>query len=112
MQLHTFQTPQGILHKTIGGTKVPEDRKHEILSVIAEEVPIDLAMMDDETTVADLGISSLDLIEIIFKIEGHYGIAVPSDGPFQSTDVKISTLVEQVEKLLDAQGSSAAKSKA
>ncbi len=77
-------------------------RKREILEVIAEEASIDPAKLDAETTVAELGISSLDLIEIIFKIEGHFGIEVPSEGPLQNTDVKVSVLVDYVEKLLEA----------
>ncbi|MFG1346956.1 acyl carrier protein [Xanthobacter autotrophicus DSM 431] len=79
-----------------------DGRKGEILAVIAEEAGVDPAIVDRDTSVADLGIGSLDLIELIFKIEERFGIEVPSEGPLENTDVKVFELLEHVEKLMDS----------
>lgn len=86
--------------------------KQDILLVIAQDASIDPALIDDETTVAELGISSLDLIELIFKIESRFGIEVPAEGPLQSTDVKVSALVDYVAQLVAKQGATAGGAKA
>ncbi|QRG06533.1 acyl carrier protein [Xanthobacter dioxanivorans] len=75
-------------------------RRNEILAVIAEEAAVDPAIVDRETSVADLGIGSLDLVELIFKIEERFGIEVPSSGPLENTDVKVFELLDFVEKLI------------
>ncbi|WP_374254615.1 acyl carrier protein [Xanthobacter sp.] len=77
-------------------------RRAEILAVIAEEASIDPTIIDAETSVADLGIGSLDMVELIFKIEERFGIEVPSQGVLESNDVKVFALLEAVEQLIDA----------
>ena len=79
------------------------DRKAEILKVIAAEASIDPAIIAPDTSVADLGISSLDLIELIFKIEERFGVEIPSDGgPLENTNVKVFELLDAIEKIIDA----------
>ncbi|MEP9352575.1 acyl carrier protein [Xanthobacter sp. KR7-65] len=77
-------------------------RKAEILAVIAEEASVDPAIVDADTSIADLGIGSLDLIELIFKIEERFGIEIPSQGPLESTDVKVFALLDAIEQMIDA----------
>lgn len=79
-----------------------EGRRSEILEVIADEASIDPAIVDADTSVADLGIGSLDLIELIFKIEEKFGIEIPSEGPLENSDVKVFELLDHVQRLLDA----------
>ncbi len=74
----------------------------EIVEFISAEVGVDSSLMTADTPVADLGISSLDLIETIFKLEGRFGIEIPNDGPLNSSDVTVGTLVEHVATLLAA----------
>lgn len=76
-------------------------RRAEILAVIAQEASVDPAIVDADTSIADLGIGSLDLIELIFRIEERFGIEVPSQGPLESTDVKVFALLEAIEQLID-----------
>lgn len=76
-------------------------RRAEILAVIAEEASIDPAIVEADTSIADLGIGSLDLIELIFKIEERFGIEIPPQGPLESTDVKVFALLEAIEQLID-----------
>lgn len=85
-----------------------EARRRQILTAIAEEAAVDPAIVDEQTSVADLGIGSLDLVELIFKIEDHFGIEIPSEGALEGTDVKVFALVDQVVALVDAKAGKAA----
>lgn len=75
----------------------------EIVDFISGEVGVDSSLLTADTPVAELGISSLDLIETIFKLESRFGIEIPNDGPLSGNDVTVGTLVEHVAALLAAQ---------
>lgn len=75
----------------------------EIVEFISSEVGVDASLLTPETPVSELGISSLDLIETIFKLESRFGIEIPNDGPLNGNDVTVGTLVEHVAELLQAQ---------
>ncbi len=74
----------------------------DIVEFIAGEVNVDAKLLTPDTHIADLGISSLDLIETIFKLETRFGIEIPNDGPLNGNDVTVGTLVEHVAALLAA----------
>lgn len=74
----------------------------EIVAFIADEVGVDASLLAPETPVSELGISSLDLIETIFKLESRFGIEIPNDGPLSGSEVTVGTLVEHVASLLAA----------
>lgn len=72
--------------------KATED---ELLDLIAEEAIIDRAKLTREATLGDLGISSLDLITMLFELEERWGVVIEeADMP------KMSTLGEMVDFLL------------
>ncbi len=75
----------------------------EIVAFISGEVGGDASLLTPDTPVAELGISSLDLIETIFKLESRFGIEIPNDGPLSGNDVTVGTLVDHVAELLAAQ---------
>lgn len=75
----------------------------EIVDFISGEVGVDASLLTPDTPVAELGISSLDLIETIFKLESRFGIEIPNDGPLSGSEVTVGTLVEHVAELLAAQ---------
>jgi len=75
----------------------------EIVDFISGEVGVDSNLLTPETPVSELGISSLDLIETIFKLESRFGIEIPNDGPLSGNDVTVGTLVQHVADLLAAQ---------
>lgn len=79
-----------------------DPRVSEIIDFIAGEVGVDRSLLNAGTPVADLGISSLDLIETIFKLESRFNIEIPNDGPLNGNDVTVGTLVDHVAALLDA----------
>lgn len=75
----------------------------EIVAFISGEVSVDASLLTPDTPVAELGISSLDLIETIFKLESRFGIEIPNDGPLSGSEVTVGTLVDHVAELLAAQ---------
>lgn len=78
-----------------------DPRIEDIIALVAGEAGIDPKMIDASTPVADLGISSLDLIETIFKLESRFGIEIPNDGPLNNTGVTVGALIDEVLALLD-----------
>lgn len=74
----------------------------EIVAFISGEVGVDANLLTPDTPVAELGISSLDLIETIFKLESRFGIEIPNDGPLSGSEVTVGTLVDHVAELLAA----------
>lgn len=67
----------------------------ELLDLIAQEAIIDLSKLVREATLEDLGISSLDLISMLFELEEKYGVVIEEgDMP------QMSTLGEMVDFLL------------
>lgn len=74
----------------------------EIVAFIADEVGVDASLLSRETPVAELGISSLDLIETIFKLESRFDIEIPNDGPLSGNGVTVGALVDHVAELVAA----------
>ncbi|MFC3070636.1 acyl carrier protein [Phenylobacterium soli] len=67
----------------------------ELLDLIAQEAIIDRSKLVREATLEDLGISSLDLISMLFELEEKYGVVIEEgDMP------QMSTLGEMVDFLL------------
>jgi len=48
----------------------------ELLDLIAEEAIVDRTTLKREAPLGDLGISSLDLITMLFELEERYGVVV------------------------------------
>jgi acyl carrier protein len=72
--------------------KATED---ELLDLIAEEAIVDRKLLTREATLADLGISSLDVITMLFELEEKYGVVIEEGDMPQMT-----TLGEMVDFLL------------
>ena len=67
----------------------------ELLDLIAKEAIIDREKLTRDATLEDLGISSLDVISMLFELEERYGVVIEEgDMP------QISTLGEMVDFLL------------
>jgi acyl carrier protein len=48
----------------------------ELLNLIANEAILDRQKLKREATLDDLGISSLDVITLLFELEDKYGVAI------------------------------------
>jgi acyl carrier protein len=68
--------------------------QQEIFEIIAKQAKIDIATIKADSTLKDLGVASLDAIEVIFDIEEHFNINLPNE----DTDFEAGT----VEHLVDA----------
>jgi acyl carrier protein len=67
----------------------------ELLDLIAKEAIIDREKLTRDATLEDLGISSLDVISMLFELEEKYGVVIEEgDMP------QMSTLGEMVDFLL------------
>lgn len=67
----------------------------ELLDLIAAEAILDRAKLTREATLDDLGISSLDVITLLFELEDKFGVAIEEgDMP------PVTTLGELVDFLL------------
>ncbi|MCK0198679.1 acyl carrier protein [Ancylobacter sp. 6x-1] len=86
-----------------------DPRISEIIDFIAAEVGVERGLLTPQTPVADLGISSLDLIETIFKLESRFDIEIPNDGPLNGNDVTVGALVDHVAALLAAKSGGTAE---
>ena len=73
----------------------------QVFEIIAKQAKIDVATIKPESTLKDLGIASLEAIEVIFDIEEHFNITFPDQqGANFDTDTAQS-LVDAVQKALD-----------
>ncbi len=71
----------------------------QITEIIAKQAKVDPAMIRPESTLKDLGVASLDAIEVIFDIEEHFDITFPDQGTNFDTDT-VQSLVDAVNKAL------------
>ena len=75
--------------------------QQQVFEIIAKQAKIDISTIKPESTLKDLGIASLDAIELIFDIEEHFDINFPEQqGANFDTDTAQS-LVDAVQKALD-----------
>jgi acyl carrier protein len=78
-----------------------DSTQQQIFDLIAKQAKIDVATIKPESTLKDLGIASLEAIELIFDIEEHFDITFPDQqGANFDTDTAQS-LVDAVQKALD-----------
>ena len=79
----------------------------KIIKIIAEQAVLETSDVTKESTLEDLGIDSLGLVESIFAIEEEFDITVPfnANEPTNSDfDISsISKIIEVVERLLKEQ---------
>lgn len=76
----------------------------KIIAIIAEQAVLDVADVTMDSTLADLGVDSLGLVEAIFAIEEAFDISVPfnaNDPGASGFDLtSVATLVAAVEGLM------------
>lgn len=69
-------------------------------SILADEFKLSPAQLEPEARLADLGVDSLNLIELIFKLEDRYNLKIKDDG---RQLVTIKDVVGYVDELLAQQ---------
>jgi acyl carrier protein len=76
-----------------------ESTQDTIFAIIAKEAHIPLEKITLQSTLKDLEIDSLDVVQIIFELEDRFGITLPDKDPAIDTE-SVSGLVAAVEKLV------------
>ena len=76
-----------------------ENTQDTIFAIIAKEAHIPLEKITLQSTLKDLEIDSLDVVQIIFELEDRFGITLPDKDPAIDTE-SVSGLVAAVEKLV------------
>jgi len=75
--------------------------QQQVFEIIAKQAKTEVANVKPESTLKDLGVASLEAIEMIFDIEEHFDINFPEQqGANFDTDTAQS-LVDAVQKALD-----------
>lgn len=82
--------------------------QEQVIAIIAEQALIEPSEVSLESTLDDLGIDSLGLVEAVFAIEETFDVQVPfnandpSDSAFDITNVQ--SMIKAVEGLVAAAG--------
>ncbi|MGH8158353.1 MAG: acyl carrier protein [Rhodanobacter sp.] len=75
--------------------------QQELFEIIAKQAKIDVAIIKPESTLKDLGIASLEAIELIFDIEEHFDITFPDQQGANFDSDTVQSLIDAVQKALD-----------
>lgn len=60
--------------------KLSESQKQDINEMIADKLGIDVEKIGNESKLEDdLGVDSLDIVELVMKLEEMYDISIPDD---------------------------------
>lgn len=85
-----------------------DDVSERVAEIIAEQAMLDPSAIKPETTLNDLGLDSLALVEVVFGIEEAFDISVPfnaNEPKASDFDIsKVSHIVSGVKSLLAAKG--------
>ncbi|MBO6897210.1 MAG: acyl carrier protein [Shimia sp.] len=79
--------------------------KERVIAIVAEQAVLEPSDVTMESTLEDLGIDSLGLVESIFAIEEEFDISIPfnANEPENSEfDISsVATIIAGIEKLVD-----------
>jgi len=74
-----------------------QETAHKIISIIAEKLHIDAATISPQSTLQDLGADSLDMVDIIMKIEEDFSIEINDEDAEKLCNVQ--DVIDYVHKL-------------
>lgn len=75
----------------------------EILDVVAQKALIDRSLLKPDVKLADLNVSSLDLVEVMFALEDKFSLQLPFNANTSLGDFKtLGDVIAMVEKQLAA----------
>ena len=68
-----------------------------VMQIVAQTAGVEAAAIKPDSTIQDLGVASLDAIDMIFKIEEVFGIEL-GDDQLDLKSASVATLVQAVER--------------
>ena len=78
--------------------------RDEVIAIIAKQTKLDPATIHSDSTLKDMGVASLDAIEVIFDIEECFDVTFPDQGTNFDTD----TVQHLVNAVIEAKTAKAA----
>jgi acyl carrier protein len=81
-----------------GRSDVTDDVTVRVLRVIADNQKKDLSLVNVDSSFEELGIDSMDAVNIVFALENEFGINVPDEQ--MKTIRSVRDIVEGVQKLV------------
>ena len=81
------------------GLKPMSDIKDRVKDILAEECAVDRAALTDDARLDDVGISSVDMVQVIFAIEEEYGISI-GDGDIGLEIETVGEVTDAVAKVI------------
>jgi acyl carrier protein len=75
--------------------------QQQVFEIIAKQAKVDVANVKPESTLKDLGVASLEAIELIFDIEEHFDIHFPEQQGANFDSDTAQSLVDAVQHALD-----------
>lgn len=81
------------------GLKPMSDIKDRVKDILAEECAVDRAALTDDARLDDVGISSVDMVQVIFAIEEEYSISI-GDGDIGLEIETVGEVTDAVAKIV------------
>ena len=81
---------------------MPDARIAEILAIISQNNGIEMEKLQLDTTLDELGLTSLKLIEAVFEIEERFNVEISTDGILMTQEVTVGELTQRVLDTIDA----------
>lgn len=74
------------------------DVANRVKDILAEECAVDRADLKDDARLEDVGISSVDMVQVIFVIEETFGVSIGEDdmGLQLETVGEVSTAIQRI----------------
>lgn len=73
----------------------------EIMDIVAQKALLDRSLLRPDVLLADLNVSSLDMVEVVFALEDKFGITLPFNANLDSgTLVTVGDVIALVEQQL------------
>ena len=80
---------------------MPLSEIDEILDIVAQKASLDRSKLTTDAKLADLNVSSLDMVEVIFALEDKFSIQLPFNANTSGIDIRtIGDVIAMVEKRL------------
>jgi acyl carrier protein len=86
-------------HDLTAGESVPGDLTDRVLRIIADNQRKDVSLVTTDSSFEELGIDSMDAVNIVFALENEFNINVPDEEMKNIRSVR--DIVEGVHKLVE-----------
>jgi acyl carrier protein len=77
------------------------DVREKIVQIIASECEVDVAKIVPDASLDELGISSVDLVQVMFQVEEEFDVYLADEEVGTDTQ-NVGQLLDAVEKLIQA----------